>query len=176
MKARRNIGRRSRGRNQRGFHLVETLVALVVGAGITLSLTTMLSQTLRQSTATQNELMANQMAYNLLDFLKKRDFKELNTLRGTSYDLLVNRDTIGQAALGPRSDPTILDFASQSWSQESIANKFRGAAKLNIEEGPIDQSVRLVVAVYWSDSQNFSQRTIVASTIVTENGAQDWKQ
>lgn len=176
VRASRTIRRRGRGRNQRGSHLVETLVALLVGAMIAFSLTSLLSQTMRHSSATQNELMANQMAFSLLDFLKKRDFKELYDLQGGSYDLLINRDTMGQIATGPRSDPTILDFVNQMWSQETRSNKFNGAAKLNFEAGPIDRSVRLIVAIYWSDSQNANTRTIVASTVVTESGAQDWRQ
>lgn len=176
MGARKSIRRRRKLRTRGGFQLVETLVALVVGATIAYSLVSMLSQTMRQSAATQNELMANQMAFGLLEYLKKRDFSELNNLQGASFDLLINRDTLGQIALGPRPDPVVLDLVNQTWSQESRSNKFQGAAKLNIEAGPINRSVRLIAAVYWSDGQNAGLRTIVASTVVTESGAQDWRQ
>lgn len=174
--ARRNIGRKSRGRNQRGFHLVETLVALVVGAGIAFSLTSLLSQSMRQSSATQNEVLANQMAFGLLDFLRKQDYEMLEGLEGASPTLLVNRTAAGQFGQAPREDPTLLDFVEKKWSQEAQNNKFNGEVKLKFEAGPISDSVRAIVAISWKSSQSGGERTIVVGTVITKGGAREWQQ
>lgn len=174
--ARRNIGRKRHLRTQDGFHMVETLVALVVGAGIAFALTTLLSQTMRESSTTQNESLANQMAFNLLDFLKKQDFQSLKDLEGAAPVLIVNRSVAGQEGQFPRKDPTILDFVNQEWSDEAKNNKFSGNANLKVETGPINNSIRVVLAVTWNSSQTGSSRTIVTSTVITEKGAQEWKQ
>lgn len=177
--------RKRRQRSRQGFSIVETLVALVIGALICFSMLSILSETLRQSSTSQNELYANKITQLLLEHLEQFDYNMLEPYIGFSYKLLENG--VPQPDGGPLAitEPVTLDTVNFSWPNlpgwpdPSKLNNFKGHVQYGVYLGPVPDSLRVSVAVSWLDSQNRGDsgrpKTIVTSTVVMPKGTNYWK-
>ena len=153
-------------RSSSGIYLVEILVSLIVGAMIAFTLLNTLTQTMRQGTTSQNELVANAVANELAEYVSRVPYGDPTNIQpGTLLSfsgagptpLLINRTTAGQVAAGPRPGPVGLDLTSYKWTAQSTAKAFSGTAQMSVDANtnPLAPSSLLVtIQVSWTDSSN----------------------
>jgi Tfp pilus assembly protein PilV len=163
-------------RNESGLYLIELLVALIFGAIITFALLSILSQSMRQSTTSENQLVASSIAQELLENTRNESYQFLSTIPAGQYTLLSNEDTSGQ--IGPaavRTDPVGLDFVNLAWTNvKTKGNEFKGTVLYQIQPGSVANSLVITITVQWSDSQSVN-RTITTSTVVFQQGTNYWQ-
>ena len=152
-------------RSPKGQSLIEMLVAIVFGAIIATTLTSMLSQTMRQSTTSQNQQTANSIAQELIDYSRSMDYVTLAGLVGT-YELLPTQAMPGRP-------PVIIDLSSRIWSKKSIENAFKGSVTYSIQQGASPTQLLVSVLVSWNDS-SATNRQIVTATVINQYGTRYW--
>ena len=169
-----------RRRNAVGLTLVEILVSLVIGVSLCLGMGTILSQSLTQASATQNDFYATCAADNLLEHVKALDYQTLLSLGIGTKQLLVNRTTGG--AIGPsiREEPVLLDLQNLVYSDLAKAGKFQGEVTMDIQTGSLPDTALVVIAVSWVDSQrgqgssSAQKHTVIRTGLVHRYGTRYW--
>ena len=190
-----------RNRTEAGFYLIETLVAIIVGAIIAFTLLQLLSESMRVTTANANKQSADLMAQTVLDAAKAAAFPSpnLNAIPPKApavpigqYDLLpYSTDACPQAYWQPgqlaqtttagHPLPEGLDMGDMTWvnpefpaTAKVISSKFPGTITLNVAAGPDDNSLTSTVVVTYSDSQNVVGKTISTMTLTEPRGINYW--
>lgn len=161
-------------RSSEGVYLVEILVAISVGAMLTLALLNTAAIALRHASATQNEVYANTIISELLEATRATDYQELRQRIG-EHTLLTNRVSGGDSSQSPevRSEALQLDAIDKVWQNTTTTGAFPGDVTYTIEEGPVPgETVRVMIKVSWRDSTRFSSaREVSASTVVADKGS-----
>ena len=163
-----------RARKSEGIYLVEILVAISVGAMLTLALLNTASIALRHASSTQNEVYANTIISELLEATRATDCQELRQRIG-EHTLLTNRVNGGDSSQSPevRDEALQLDAIDKVWQNTTTTGAFPGDVTYTIEEGPVPgETVRVMIKVSWRDSTRFgSAREVRASTVVADKGS-----
>jgi type II secretory pathway pseudopilin PulG len=158
-------------RKSSGIYLVETLVALLLGALLAFVLLQTLTQTMRVTSSNGNQQAATLIAQTVLDSIKAVNFSQLQV--GT-YPLLVNSTNAGEVAPAGHPLPVGLNIGSLIWTSKSTGNKFPGSVVLDIENATDPNSLNAVVTVTWGDSQNQVTKTVETMTTLHQRGANFW--
>lgn len=177
-----NFGRRVKlaklkFRSEQAMYLVETLVALILGAMLSFALLSMLTETMRLNTTNQNRQAADLAAQTVLDALKRTD---PSVWQFGSYDLLVNSLGAGQrcTALSGTQQvcplPVWLNIGDLNWSSLSMDAKFSGRVILDIQPGVTSGSKVAVVTVIYNDGSNIASKTIGTLSSLHARGVNYW--
>jgi len=185
----------TRNRTAAGFYLIETLVAILIGAMIAFTLLQLLVESMRVSTTSANTQAADLMTQTVLDAAKATNWYSQLTSSPfvwpppapTSggglafspvpigqYDLLAYTTQPGQLSPG-HPLPVGLDMGDLTWANKVVSShKFPGTITLNVTAGPDNSSLISTAVVNWSDSQNVLGKTISTMTVVQERGINYW--
>jgi type II secretory pathway pseudopilin PulG len=172
-----------RNRTQAGFYLIETLVAIILGALIAFALMQVLSESMRVTTTNANKQAADLMAQTVLDAAKATAIP-IGQYNPTApavpigqYDLLPYSTVPGQlapAAPAGHPLPVGLDMGDMAWATKVISSKFPGTITLNVTAGPDASSLTSTVVVSYSDNQNVVGKTISTMTLTEPRGINYW--
>lgn len=149
-----------------GSYLVELLVALAVSGFLAAVMGASLSETMQTSSGAQNQLMAADIAQELIDRVRNTAFGNLPP-NGT---YLAHTDSDDGVIVGPYSfqqEPTLMDVANLTWTNRTLNNRFRGTANVVLADGPTSDTRRVTVTIAWreqSATRTYSQSTIIASS------------
>jgi Tfp pilus assembly protein PilV len=152
-------------RSRTGSSLIEMLAAIIFGAIIALTLTSLFALSMRNLTSDQNSQTANSIAQELIEYTRSFSFNALNANVG-SYELLPINNI-------PSRAPVIIDLVNKIWSAKSISNVFKGTVTYNIQPGSLPQTLLVSVVVGWTDSSSVN-RQILTSTVIVQNGSNYW--
>jgi hypothetical protein len=141
------------------------LAAMVFGAIIALTLTSLFALTMRNLTSDQNSQTANSIAQELIEYSRSFSYSTLNSYIG-SYQLLPTNGI-------PSRAPVTIDLINKTWSSQSISSAFKGTVTYSIQPGSMAQTLLVTVVVGWTDSSNIN-RQILTATVVTQNGSSYW--
>jgi Tfp pilus assembly protein PilV len=136
------------------------LVALLLGSLMMLALLAMYAETLRATTASQNELIADQIGNSILAYCRTLSAGALAGLP-TSSDLQINTNT--SAANANFTTPEGLDEKTFTWQPSTISGEFTGTATVTKSISGAGYTT-IAVAVTWSDSQKLISHTSTYST------------
>lgn len=163
-------------RKNAGFTLVELLVALFVGSILILAVSSVLSSSFRQSTNTQNHFYANSLASTLIDYAQSVGYQTFFDAgaSGGPQQLLVNRDAGGTSTSTYRKDPLLLDFQELVYSSSVSKNRFNGQVWVEWQNGPVSDSILVIVRVTWSDSTYPKGYSLVRTSILHKLGRRFW--
>ena len=165
--------RRHKNRASEGIYLVEILVAISVGAMLTLALLNTAAISLRHASATQNEVYANTIVSELLEATRSIPYLELRQRVG-EHTLLINKKDGGDSSQSPnlRAEPLQLDAIEKVWQNTTKSGGFPGEVTYIIEDGPVPtETIRVRIKVTWNDSTRYaSKREISASTVIADKG------
>lgn len=159
-----------RHRDQRGFQMVELLIALAIMGLVSTEIVKGFSQLLKTSTSTQNLLSAQEIGAQLLDNARNQTYKNLKANVG-SHVLVVN--DMGNASFDPVFNrPLLQDNRNLVYSAQAQQSRFHGDTA---EGGKVTETitqtadgVRVDILVNWK--QDGGLRAYACSTTITENG------
>jgi type II secretory pathway pseudopilin PulG len=171
MEARRIEGRsvaRLQRRSSSGHQFVELVVAIGVIAIITVPILDGLSQVHRQGTATQNEVIASNIAQEVIDNARNSTWTTLTANQGTQT-LLVNRVNGSETGPGYNPRPLMLDTATNTYSSAAQSNRFNGTVEQTITT--IDAgTLQLTVTVTWAGENGGGNKRLSMNTLISQFG------
>lgn len=159
-------------RQERGVYLVEMLVALVIGTMLMLASYGTQMATYRSGTTAQNQVLATNMAQQLIDNARNCTYSRLLTILNGSIQVeqtvpLYEAPT--GAALYPRP---LLRSPDLTYSSQADNQKFGGTVTqtlLNLTPGaPDDGMIRLDIMVRWDDTTG--NHVYTTSTTISQTG------
>lgn len=165
-------GRRITKRTSSGVYLVETLVALILGALLCFVLLDILAQTMRVTTANANQLSATFITHSVLDSIKAQSFDKMTP---GSYPLLVNSASSGEVSVSGHPLPVGLNVGYLNWTQKAVGNKFPGTVTLDLQSTSSD-SMMASVTVTWPNSTTGKSKTVATCTKIYRQGANVYGQ
>ena len=155
-----------------GVYMVETLVALVLGAMFAYALFNMFAETMRLTSSSGNRLTAELISQTVLDSVKRTDPAIWQI---GSYPILVNSQNPGERDLtGAHPLPVGLNAGELTWSSKALFNKFRGNVSLEIQSGASAGAKAAVVTVVWADGENYTSKSIGTLTMSHPKGVNFW--
>lgn len=164
----RRLSSNNCSRIEGGYQLVELLFAVGILTTLMASIMDGLSQVHRQTTASQNQVIATNIAQEIVDQARNADWTTLNANMGTRT-LLVNRQNTGDSGTGYNTRPLMLDMVSQTYTPAASANLFRGTVQqtlTNVGAGRL----RLTVNVSWPGEHGGANKTLIVSTMISQYG------
>lgn len=157
------------------MYLIETIVALILGAMLAYALLNMLSETMRLTSSNNNRQSADFMAETVLDAVKMSDSHDPSTWPIGSYQLLVNSTSPGQReAMDIHPLPIGLNIGDLNWTSKVQGNKFRGDVFLDILPGTSPNTKFAVVTAKWSDGSNYVGKKVGTLTLLHPRGVNYW--
>lgn len=171
------------GRNDQGFQLVESLVAVLVLSLFLAGVMNGLANMHQQTTAPQNQALAFTMCQELFDTARNQTFNNLlASADGAWHQVLVNRQVSGETAAGQPAyipGPLMLDLSGgngASFTSQGQANLFRGTVEQKLDSPATDGNLgsgqlRLSIRVNWpAENSANANRTVQMSTLIYEHG------
>jgi type II secretory pathway pseudopilin PulG len=165
-----NMRRFHRPRNASGMYLIETLVALILGALLSFALLQVLAQTMRVTSTNLNKQSADLMSQTVLDSTKAMPY---GAFQGT-YELLPYSTSSGQ--VGPAVHPLTpgLDLGDLTWANSVNTNKFPGTVTLTFGPGPDANAQTAITTLTWADSGAMAGKTVSTLTVTHLRGINYW--
>ncbi len=173
-KARKQISRHSarhQYRSAEGMYLLETLVALTVGAFISFALLDMLCGSMRTMETSHNEAAAAEILDELSEQTRAHGYNRLYSYLGQSFPMVINETP---SATYPDSElhkrPLGLDFVSKTWNSRTVSNAFGDSNEASVSyavaSGPIADSIRVKIDVTWTDPRSSLRRSVTRSVVL----------
>lgn len=155
-------------RYQDGYQLVELLVAIAILSTFMAAILDGLSRVHRQTTASQNQVIATNMAQEIVDQARNADWTTLSANMGTRT-LLVNKQTTTDSGSGYNTRPLMLDMVGQTYSAAASQNLFRGTVQQTLSDAGAGR-LRLTVNVSWPGEHGGSNKSLIVSTMISQYG------
>jgi type II secretory pathway pseudopilin PulG len=155
-------------RNESGILLLELLVAIGVSGIIAAALASNLAAIQRFANKGQSNILAANIAQQIIDSARNTSFTNLNSQMGT-YVMLVNKDVLSQTgpAINPR--PLLIDNTTSTWSDATNQNRFAPSVTEIISNGPnYPRDISVEVRIDWEEDN--ATKHYWLKTLVTENG------
>lgn len=165
---------RRKRRNCLGIYMVETLVAMLLGALFCFTLLQMLSQTMSVTSHNANQQNAALFAQTVLDSVKAHRYQDIFSSIG-SYPLLINSSNPGEFSTGGHYLPLGLNIGTLNWTDKATGNKFPGTATLDIKGSSDSTSLEAIVTITWTDSQTKKGKTVLTMTEIHPKGVNYWR-
>jgi Tfp pilus assembly protein PilV len=162
---------RPRLRSASGMYLIETLVALILGALLTFALLDILAKTMRVTSTNLNKQSADLISQTVLDSTKAMTYSALST--GT-YDLLPYSTSPGQVGPTVHQLTPGLDLGDLTWANSVNGNKFPGTVTLTLAQGPDITSKTAITTLTWADSGSIAGKTVSTLTVTNLRGINYW--
>lgn len=157
-------------RTEKGAYLVETLVASLIGTILLLATYTELMGFYRQGSTNTNQILATNMAQQLIDNARNSTWNDLNAIAGTGWQdvPLYSMPSYTATTLYPRP---LLRNPNLTYSNQATNQTFNGSAreKLTLENTPSGNVMRLQIEITWKD-QKGSGHKYTEETIISETG------
>ena len=183
-------------REGKGATLIEMTVAVAVSTTFILLISAMLSQILRLSTATQNQLIASSAAELLIENVKQIPWEILSNnsqiVQDSEYDLVVNKLSDSNFSYPFRTIPVQLDLVNGSkiygavggsdgsyepgkkWS-DTTGNFFRGKAKQTITDATLKAgglpAVEVNISIQYASTEGGGTKTLKRNALIFKDGA-----
>jgi len=184
----KNVGNSRRQRNSSGFQLVELLVAIAVSGMIITAITGSLMQMMNFASNGQNQLMACDIAQEVIDNARNMSFARLSNLcdQPQPITLLVNRKSAADSTDPYNAFPRPLgqDWVNMQYhlddamgNSKTHSNRFHGdpgdggLVQQNLSKQSVNgnTTVTVEVMVRWQDGRN-GQHTYRTSTLIADKG------
>jgi hypothetical protein len=164
-------------RSKSGSYLIEALVAMTVGSMMAVSITALLGQTLQVTSATSNQMAADQIGKAVLDTMRGFEYSTLNSFVGQTFPQLQINKANGSTTTGPAPHSLALGLDSNmfQWTSLSVSNSFSGTGQIQVVPGPAAKTVLVSVTITWSDSEKLVPHSSTYSTLVTYEGENYWE-
>lgn len=179
-----------------GQSLIEVMVAVCMAAFLAITMGISLSQTIAASVGAENQLKAQDIAFELLDRIRRTPYSNLSTLAqsGDTFQMPVYSDdgvsTVSESysdwfGLGPQvngtsSNSALMDLSSYNWSPGATANRLQGSSPnhfgtaniaLAQAPGPLNNAVTATVTVTWTETT--ATRSVTVTSTISSNGIHD---
>lgn len=178
----KKLEKRFKMRTARGAYLLELLVAISVSGIMALALTTSITEGMRSTQASQNQVSATWLAKEAMERIKSSanvDDNETHYFSNTSGVLSVPNGTDVQFRLtsadGPPAPydflqrPLLIDFDALKWKSADasgeIPGRFRGTVKAKFDNRA-DGGRNVTVTVFWLQSNSSENKSFVLKSIV----------
>ncbi|MBP9806839.1 hypothetical protein KBF38_00905 [bacterium] len=156
------------------FTIVETLVALVIGAIVTFCMIDLFGQLLRVQTKSKNDLYANSIVQEVLERARSTGYQ--NLVVGGPNELITNSPTtVAPTSLAP--EETLLNFQTRDWSPSVQKQSFAGRASYSISTSNAStDALKVTVTTRWPENQAApGVRTVESSTTILKYGLDKWR-
>ena len=157
--------------------MIETLVALILGAMMAYALLNMLSETLRLTSSNGNRQAADLAAQTILDSVKGTDPSKWQI---GSYQLLLHSNAAGQRCSSQSGTILVhplalgLDVGDLNWSPKSISNKLPAEVFLDIQPSLSAGAKVAVITVKYGDGAKIVGKTSATLTTLHAKGVNYW--
>lgn len=160
-------------RNEQGIQLVELLVAIVLAMFFSIALYDSLSLALRSSTTAKKNLLAANLAQQVLDDARNQSWATLIALP-TNTTLPINASS-NSTTLGANPSRPLLVNTDLSYSSASVASDsgFNNATCTRVITSPSATTRRVVVTVSWQDGAG-GVKTHQVQTNISVNGIHNY--
>lgn len=156
-------------RNQQGAYLIETLVAALIGSILLLATYTELMGFYRQGSANTNQILATNMAQQMIDNARNSTWQDLLNVAGTGWQdvPLYSMPSSTASTLFPRP---LLRNPLLAYSQQATNQTFNGNARerLILETTTAGDVMRLQIEITWKDQKGsghkYTEETIISKT------------
>lgn len=168
-----NKKKRRRQRSSAGLYLIETLVALILGALFTFALLQMFSETMRLTSSNMNRQDSDLIVQTVLDSIKttKPDDWPIGTTK-----IFVNSESMGERdPFGLHPLPTGLNAGDFTWTSKALGNKFKGEVNLDVQLGPTPDTKTFTITSTWTDSMNTTGKKTATFTVLRSRGVNFWQ-
>jgi type II secretory pathway pseudopilin PulG len=172
--------RSTKVRNEKGVYLVELLVAVFISSLFAAAVASSMADSTRLTTSSQNQVLAANIAQELIDNARNTPFNTLATYcQSTPYALLVNKTSSAETGPAVQPRPLLLDMSSHTWSTDSKRNLFRGTVT-ELVQG-LDTAfavttanpppyIRVTITITWIDGSTTNNKTYSLQTLISEQG------
>jgi Tfp pilus assembly protein PilV len=154
-------------RSAAGVYIVEVLVALLVGSMMLLALASLFLETLHVTTATSNQMIADQIGHTILEYARAAQSGSGNLPNGP---LCINSD--GSVALtAPQQEALGIDQTNNyTWTASTISGEFKGTATAAVTPGSVSGTTYslITVTVTWTDQVHLLTHSSSYSTVVVQ--------
>jgi prepilin-type N-terminal cleavage/methylation domain-containing protein len=169
-------------RTEEGFALVEMMVAIVVISLLMMGVMDGMAKCREQGSAVQNQIIAANIAQELMDAARDQSWSKLLASAGT-VNLAGNylNHATGSLATGgisyiPRpllTDPATTTYSNQTWDTTSNSGKniFRGSVTQTITDlGTVPDTISIVINVSWPSETGGTAKQLTQSTVISQSG------
>lgn len=163
------------GRPKLGFALVEMLVSIVVLSLLMIGIMDALALTKRSTTAVQNQIIAANIAQEMMDVIRNQTWNTIIANAGT-VNLTgesVNRTAGSVSGLTYMPRPLVQDQVANTYSSGARSNLFRGSVTQTVSQpqgtSP-NRTVNVVITVTWPGEHGGGQKSLTQSTMISEAG------
>jgi hypothetical protein len=159
------------------------MVAIVVISLLMIGVMDGMAKCREQGTAVQNQIIASNIAQELMDAARDQSWSRLISLAGTSITLTDNYINHGTGDLSqggisyiPRpllTDPAASTYSNQTWdtSTNSGRNVFRGRCTQTITNlGTTPPTLSIVINVTWPSETGGQWKNLTQSTVISQAG------
>jgi hypothetical protein len=157
-------------RNEDGGFLIETLMAALIGSILLLATYGELTGFYRQGSTNTNQILATNMAQQLVDNARNSTWAELTAIAGTGWQdvPLYTMPSYTNTTLFPRP---LLRNPDLTYNAKSTNQTFNGNAKerLIAETNTAGDILRLQIEITWKD-QKGSGHKYTEETVITKTG------
>lgn len=181
MSARRQIPERRNGRNEAGFQLIETVIALGIVSVVMAGILDGLALTYRSATTTQNQVVATTILQGMIDDIRNSKWSTINglvgsTLTSSSGQIVLVRTNGSQTGSLIHPRPLLCDCAAANYTPEAQTSltvwNINTPNCAQVEE-TFTQSepgvVRVDIAINWPGEAG-GRRHLTAATCVSQYG------
>lgn len=154
-----------RTRSEDGVFLVEAMIAALIGCVLLLAAYSQVAALYRQGTSNENQILATNMAQQLIDNARNCTFSTLNTYANQGWTTVPLYVVNGTNALYPRP---LLRNPNLTYSAASTSQQFNGEVqeRLTTVSGSV---MRLEVRITWAD-QKGNGHEYRTQTLISQNG------
>jgi Tfp pilus assembly protein PilV len=155
-------------RTESGMYLIEVMISCLVGALILLVTYAQIASLLKQGTTNQNQVLATNIAQQLIDNARNSSWTELSAIatNGQWQDVPLYQESPGNT-LFPRA---LLRNPALHYSDEATANKFLGSAREKLTAQNASGTLLLLqIEIQWTDSKG-SGHSYSTDTVISQTG------
>jgi hypothetical protein len=144
---------------------------MFIGSIMALAIVALLAQCLRVSSATSNQMTADQIANSVFETLKQYNYATIKSFNGQTFNLDINSSQ-GIAPPAPVPIPLGIDSSTFQWTPLSLSNAFSGTAQLQISQSASDNTEVATVVVQWVETSQSHSSTY--ATVINPAGEDYW--
>ncbi len=150
---------------------MEVLVAFVIGTLMAMALFNLFGSMMRVASSTQNDVVAGNIVRKLQSYFRNCSYGFVQSRVGQVYSLDPGKE-YNDVLVDPIRSRLHLDVSetTRDWQNASISGKFNGNVNCSILNGPVPDSVKIMISVTWSDSLRTQSKTLVRNLVLSKNG------
>lgn len=166
-----------KNRSNSGQQLIEVIVAVAMSGVLAVMMGASLAQLMATSSMSENQLKAEDVAQELLDRIRRTPYGLISGTTNTYTVQMYSDDgVVPNAAMPFQSTPLLCDVSQYTWSNASLANRFRGpgpngyaTATANLQPySSAHSATQATITVTWAENQ--SVRSFVLASVISNDG------